>query len=213
MMECDTIECADVKEACQELPCTRLLEFLIHDKFPGQVIVTASLRARSIIVQHMLAEIEPNIPIVYCNAGKVFPESAEYQDNMIKRLGFTNVQSPVGQGEVQIAPGDHDHIEWVKARYDRNHGATQEAMHLNATLSGYKCWISAVYHYDQDSAARSRVEREGLLLRVNPLLDWDQDRVSDYMTEFELPYHRLAKVPVDMNKKHGDGTDVMTFAF
>ncbi len=213
MDECAALECNEVKAACQEMACTELLEYLIKDKFAGKVVVTASLRARSIVVQQMLSEIDANIPIVYCNAGKVFPESEEYKADMIKRFGFTNVLEPIGENETRVRPDDHDHIEWVKARYDRNHGATQEAMHLNATLADYDCWISAVYHFDQDKTTRSRVEREGLLVRVNPILDWDQERVQNFMTQFNLPYHKLASVPVDMDKKHGDGTDVMTFAF
>jgi len=213
MTECAALECGEIKEACEKMGCTELLEFLIKEKFPGKVAVTASLRARSIIVQKLLSEVAPDVPIIYCNAGKVFPESEEYKREMIARFGFTNVLAPIGSEEIAIRPGDRDHIEWVKAQYDRNSGATQEALHLNNTLKPYSCWISAVYHYDQDSAARSRVEREGLLVRVNPILDWDAERVQNFMEEFNLPYHKLAKVPVDMDKKHGDGTDVMTFAF
>lgn len=210
---CAALECGEIKEACQEMACTQLLEYLIKEKFPGKIVVTASLRARSIIVQQMLSEIEPSIPIIYCNAGKVFPESEEYKREMIERFGFTNLLEPIGENETQVRPDDHDHIEWVKAQYDRNHGATQEAMHLNSTLADYDCWISAVYHFDQDSSARTRVEREGLLVRVNPILDWDAERVQDFMEKFDLPYHKLAKVPVNMDEEHGDGTDVMTFAF
>lgn len=209
---CASLDGEEIKQACQEMACTELLEYLIKDKFPGKIAVTASLRARSIIVQQMLSEIEPAIPIIYCNAGKVFPESEEYKASMIKRFGFTNVLSPIGTDETTIRPGDHDHIEWVKAQYDRQTSGTQEAMHLNTTLSQYDCWISAVYHFDQDSATRSRVEREGLIVRVNPILDWDAERVQDFMEQFDLPYHKLAKKPIDMNEKHGDGTEFPTYA-
>ncbi|MBL4614347.1 MAG: phosphoadenosine phosphosulfate reductase family protein [Magnetovibrio sp.] len=213
MDDCAALDCTQIKAACQDMACTELLEFLIKEKFPGKIAVTASLRARSVIVQHMISEIDPTIPIIYCNAGKAFPESKEYQQEMVSRFGFTRVLSPIGTEETAIQSGDLDHIEWVKAQYDRQTGGTQEAMHLNNTLAKYDCWISAVYHFDQDSATRSRVEREGLLVRVNPILDWDADRVQDFMTQFELPYHKLAKTPVNMDEKHGDGTEVQTMAF
>jgi len=212
MSECSTLENTDLKSACQTMGCTELMEFLIKDKFAGKIAVTASLRARSVIVQHIISEIDPTVPIIYCNAGKVFPESVEFQQDLIKRFGFTNVQSPIGVDEVPIRTGDLDHIEWLKAQYDRQTGGTQEAMHLNNTLSQYDCWISAVYHFDQDSATRSRVEREGKLVRVNPILDWDADRVADFMEQFNLPYHKLAKAPVNMDEKHGDGTEFPTYA-
>ncbi len=207
------LECEDLKSTCQDLPCIELMRTLIEDKFPGKIALTASLRARSIVVQHMIAEIDPNIPVIYCSAGKQFPESIEYKEKIVKLLGFTNVLTPVGEDETTIRPGDRDHIEWVKARYDRTHGATQEAMHLNTTLAGYDAWISAVYHFDQDSTVRNRIEREGALIRVNPLIDWDMERVQTFMAEFNLPHHKLKKMPTDMNATHGDGAEVMTFAF
>ena len=212
-MEVCGIESGELKTACQELACLELLEYLIKDKFAGKVVITASLRARSVIVQQMISEIDPTVPIMYLCAGKMFPESIEYKKKIIERFGFTNVIEPVGGDETVIRPGDQDHIEWVKARYDRSHGATQEAMHLNKTLEPYSCWISAVYHFDQDQAVRNRVEREGRLVRVNPLIDWDVERVQNFMDEFDLPYHKLNKEQVDMNAKHGDGSEVMTFAF
>ena len=212
MSSCD-LECEELKSACNELACINLLEFLIKEKFPGKIAVTASLRARSIIVQQMISEVDPSTPIIYLTAGKEFPESKEYREKIIKRFGFTNVLTPLGGNESTIRGGDQDHIEWVKARYDRSHGATQEAMHLNHTLESYDCWISAVYHFDQDHKVRNRVEREGHIVRVNPLIDWDAERVQEFMTEFDLPYHKLNKEQVDMDAKHGDGSEVMTFAF
>lgn len=211
-METCILESGELKSACQEMACIDLLSFLIKEKFPGKIAVTASLRARSIIVQQMISEIDPTTPIIYCSAGKLFPESEDYKQMIIKRFGFTNVLSPVGANETAILSGDRDHIEWVKAQYDR-HGATQEAMHLNKTLESYSCWISAVYHFDQDKTVRNRVEREGRLLRVNPLIDWDVERVQNFMDEFDLPYHELRKEQLDMSKTHGDGSEVMTFAF
>lgn len=212
MSACE-LECDELKAACNEMACINLLEYLIKEKFPGKIAITASLRARSIIVQQMVAEVDPSTPIIYHNAGKQFPESEEYRKMIIERFGFTNVLSPIGTDESTIRPGDQDHIEWVKARYDRSHGATQEAVHLNHTLEPFDCWISAVYHFDQDQTVRNRVEREGNLIRVNPLIDWDVERVQNFMTEFDLPLHKLNEEQIDMNAKHGDGSEVMTFAF
>lgn len=212
MSQCELVS-GELQTACQEMACLDLLTYLIKEKFPGKIAITASLRARSIIVQQMISEIDPTTPIIYCTAGKLFPESEDYKNMIVDRFGFTNVLSPVGVDEAAIHNGDQDHIEWVKARYDRTHGATQEAMHLNNTLSEYDAWISAVYHFDQDQTVRSRVEREGQIVRVNPLIDWDVDRVQTFMEEFDLPFHKLKDVPLDMDAKHGDGEEVLTFAF
>jgi len=212
-MQSSALESGELKTASQEMACLDLLRFLIQDKFPGKSIVTASLRARSVVVQQMIAEIDPATPILYLSAGAQFPESEDYKRTIIERFGFTNVVEPAGGDEVTIRPGDRDHIEWFKARYGSSRGATQEAIHLNRTLEPYGCWISAVYHFDQDQTVRNRVEREGHLVRVNPLIDWGVERVQDFMAQFDLPLHELKREQVDMTAKHGDGSEVMTFAF
>ena len=158
-MEACDLGCSELKAACQEMACINLLEYLIKDKFPGKIAITASLQARSIIVQQMIAEIDPATPIIYHGTGKEFPEREAYRKMIVERFGFTNVLTPVGGDESTIRADDQDHIEWVKARYDRSHGATQEAMHLNHTLEPYDCWVSAVYHFNQDQTTRNQIGR------------------------------------------------------
>ena len=47
--------------------CTpeQLLRLLITDRFPGRTVITASLRAPSIVVLKMVADIDPVTPVVF----------------------------------------------------------------------------------------------------------------------------------------------------
>lgn len=193
----------EIQETTKDLSCYSLIEYLVNDQFKGKSIVSASLRARSIVVLQILADIDPATPIVFCHAGSIFPESVEYKQFIIDRLGLTNVREPQ-EKESDTMPGDYDHVEWLKARYDGSPGAMKEAMHLNKSLDGFECWISAVYHNPYDGSKINRIDVEGKVIRINPLLDWTREDVVKFMKANDLPFHKLAPHDPVYPKHEGD---------
>lgn len=182
---------SDVRSVSSKLATPDLLRYLIVDRFPGRTVVTASLRARSVVVLSMVAEIDPTTPVVFCRPGDLFPESASYKERIVALLGLANISESTGQ-ETSVAAGDHDHCERMWAENKDSPGRTFEIMHLNEALAPYDCWISAVYHVARPDHVRHRVDVEGRLVRVDPLLTWSREDVSRYMAEHRLPFHPRA---------------------
>jgi phosphoadenosine phosphosulfate reductase len=181
----------EIQENTKKLSCYSLIEYLVNDHFKKNTIVTASLRARSIVFLQMLSDINPSTPILFCHAGTIYPESLEYKQLIIDRLGFSDIRE-VKEKEVDTMPGDYDHIEWLMANYNGSKGAVKTAMHLNKSLDGFGCWISAVYHNPVDGSQINRIDVDGKLLRVNPMLDWAQEDINKFMKAHDLPFHKLA---------------------
>jgi phosphoadenosine phosphosulfate reductase len=193
----------EIQETTKNLSCYSLIEYLVNDRFKGKTIVSASLRARSIVVLQMLADINPDTPIVFCHAGTMFPESVEYKQFIIDRLGLTNIRAPQKR-ESTAMPGDHDHVEWLKANYDGTLGTVKTAIHLNQSLDGFQCWISAVYHNLAGGSQINRIDVEGKILRVNPLLNWSREQVDRFMKVHALPPHKFAPREPVYPKQEGD---------
>jgi phosphoadenosine phosphosulfate reductase len=150
----------------------------------------------------MLSDINPATPILFCHAGTIYPESLEYKQFIIDRLGFTNIRE-TQKREAETMPGDCDHVEWLMANYNGSNGAVKTAMHLNKSLYGFECWISAVYHNLVDGSQINRIDIDGKVLRINPLLDWTHEDVDKFMKAHDLPFHKLApRDPVYL--KHQD---------
>ena len=181
----------EIQENTRKLSCYSLIEYLVNDHFKEKIIVTASLRARSIVFLQMLSDINPTTPILFCHAGTIYPESLIYKQLIIERLGFTDIRE-AQMKETETIPGDYDHIEWLMASYNGSNGAVKTAMHLNKSLDGFNCWISAVYHKPVDNSQVNRVDIDGKILRVNPLLDWTHEAVNKFMKAHDLPFHKLA---------------------
>ncbi len=181
----------EIQEATKNLSCYSLIEYLTNDRMKKKTIVSASLKARSIVVLQMLADINPDTPIVFCHAGPLYPESVEYKQFIIDRLGLTNIREPKKR-EADTVPGDYDHVEWLMEHYKGSHGAVKTAMHLNKSIEGFECWISAVYQNPVEGSQINRIDIDGKVLRVNPLLDWTHEDVTKFMEVHDLPRHKLA---------------------
>lgn len=175
-----------------DLDTQRLLNYLIRDRYPGNVIVSASLKARSVVVLKMIADIEPSTPVVFCRPTFEFEDSRIYRERIVDLLGLTDVKITDGQ-EVDVGPGDQDHVErmWVSNR--DLPGESFILAHLNDSLKDFACWISAVNHVRPETGIKHRVDLDGRLVRVDPIIRWSDDDVRAFMRDSDLPYHKMAK--------------------
>lgn len=182
----------EIRLVSVDMDTPELLHFLIKERFPGKTVVTASLRGSSIAVLKMVSEIDRATPIIFCQRPPVFEESTEYRAKIVERLGLQNVSMNVGH-ETEVKPDDMDHCERMWVQYRDMPGRSFQILHLNDCLVPYSCWISAVYHVSRPSHVRNRVDIEGKLIKVDPLIRWSKSDVRDFMRAHRLPYHKMAK--------------------
>lgn len=189
------IDIEELREASKDLSTEELLRFMIKDRFAGMSVVTASLRAPSIVVLKMVADIDPDTPIVFCRPGELFEESEAHRAELVQKLGLTHVSETEG-GKSGVLPDASDHYERMWAEYKSGLGRVHELVHLNDIMAHYDCWISAVYHMPSPQTAM-RVDMEGSLVRVDPLIDWSPQDVRAFLREHDLPLHPRAARRVD----------------
>jgi len=178
----------EIRRASAGMAAPELLRFLLMDRFPRRAVVTCSLRARSIVVLNMVAEIDPATRVIFCHAPDLYPESVAYRARIVERLRLTNVRI-AGRGRSGPPPRGPGHVEDVWSDVPGG-WRVHTLVHLNRLLAGFDCWISAVYHRLYGDSGMDRVVEEGGLVRiVDPLRGWDQEDVRAYMAERDLPPH------------------------
>ena len=90
----------DIRAISADLGAADLLRHLILERFPGKTVVTASLKAPSIAVLKMVADIDPTTSVVFCQRGFQFAESRDYRDRIVALLGLKSVGQATG-GETE----------------------------------------------------------------------------------------------------------------
>ena len=65
---------------------TTLSDAITRD-FAGQVALVSSFGTESAILLHMVAQIDPNLPVIFLDTGKLFPETLAYRDALVAGWG------------------------------------------------------------------------------------------------------------------------------
>ena len=183
----------ELRTATAEMTASELLRWLLVEEFPNLCAVTSALRARCVVVLHMIAEIDRATPVIFCHAPYVCPESVEYRTRIVNLLGLSDVRDPA-KGESDVLPEDQDHTEGILSEAWGG-GTINSTAHLNNSLAGFDCWISAAYHRSYAEEPTPQLIEEGRLLRADPLKGWTQKEVHAYLAEHNLPHHPRIAVP------------------
>ncbi len=177
----------ELKATVGGLSASEVLCHLLEKQFPGDVVVTASLKAPSIITLKLVSEIEPSTPVIFCQPLPEFSESREYRSEIVERLGLTNVIVKT-ESDPMASKGAHEFRE-ILWNERRGGGGSRENIHLHDVLSPYKCWIKAAYHHRRGHSARVQIGHYAGKVIVDPLCNGLFEPTNEFMKTHNLPYH------------------------
>ena len=70
-----------------------VIEHALNDPQIGKVAMVSSFGAESVVLLHMISEVNPDAPILFIDTEMLFPETLQYQKDVAEHLGLTNVQA------------------------------------------------------------------------------------------------------------------------
>ena len=171
------------------LDAQKLLRLAIEDLFPGRIALVSSFGADSAVLLHMLSEINPATPVIFLNTLHLFPETLAYRDQLIAKLGLTNVDTLLPDEKI-LAQEDPDKFLWA-SNPDRC-CEIRKVLPLAKALQGYDAWITGRKRFQAATrAALPLFEADGARIKVNPLATWTQADIDEYFTAHDLPRHDL----------------------
>lgn len=167
-----------------------ILSAAINDIFPGRIAVVSSFGAESAILLDLVARVDRATPVVFLETGKHFPETLSYRDQLIARLGLTDVRS-VTPGPDDLAWADADGTLWK--RNPNLCCRLRKVLPLERALSGFSAWINGRKRFQGGTRGGIPVfEASEARIKVNPLADWDMGDIREAFMERGLPRHPLA---------------------
>ncbi|MDE2467011.1 MAG: phosphoadenylyl-sulfate reductase, partial [Alphaproteobacteria bacterium] len=170
---------AELRQRAQGCDAHGVLEIALKHAFGGQAAVVSSFGAESAVLLHLVAQIDPNTPILFLNTGKLFGETLRYRDRLQEQLGLCDVRS-IGPDPRLRQQHDPDGTLWSK---DVDACCEfRKVLPLRLALSPFSAQITGRKRFQ--TGARASMERieffEGRF-RFNPLADWSQQMLTDYM--------------------------------
>ena len=169
-----------------------MLESVIRDRLAGDLAVVSSFGAESAVLLHLVASVDPSVPVLFLDTGKHFAETLEYRDLLVERLGLNLVVLTPDAEE--LAKRDETGLRWS---YDpdgccdiRKVRPLERAMaNYDASFTGRKSFQAATRanlpRFEIDTSdAQGR-------LKINPLIDWDAGQIEGHFIQHDLPRHPL----------------------
>ncbi|MGH7043523.1 MAG: phosphoadenylyl-sulfate reductase [Acetobacteraceae bacterium] len=167
-----------------------LLRTLIRERFAGRIALVSSFGAESVVLLHMVAAIDPALPVIFLDTGKLFAETLAYRDTLVARLGLTDVRAAEPDPAV-LAMADPAGRLW-QSNPDRC-CAVRKVAPLERALAPFDAWISGRKRFQGgERNALATVEfGTDWRIKINPLAQWTADEVAAYAARHDLPAHPL----------------------
>lgn len=168
------------------------LRAVLEGNLAGDIAMVSSFGAESAVLLHLISQIDPSVPVLFLETGKHFPETLAYRDLLTERLGLNLVNLYPDLDDLEKR--DETGLRWS---YDpdgccelRKVRPLEKALaRYDASFTGRKAFQSTTRatlpRFELDTS-----DTQGRL-KINPLIDWDADRISAYFEEHDLPRHPL----------------------
>lgn len=165
--------------------------FLNYKREGKRMFTTSSFQSHSLVLLHILSQLDKSIPVYFINTGYLFPETVAFKDTVIAAFGLTNVidlrpntpkfmQRDAG-GKLLFA-SDPDYCCYLN-----------KTQPMEAILRSNDIWINGVRADQSAARANMKVEQAAAhgCMRFHPMLDWNAKMIYDYRKEHSLPQHPL----------------------
>ena len=155
----------------------------------GKTALVSSFGAESAVLLHMVSEIDPHLPVIFLDTGKLFQETLDYRDKLIAELGLTNVRSIQPAKEDLEAFDSDGYLHLLDTDTCCN---IRKAIPLEKALTEFDVVISGRKRFHgADRADLDIISIADSRLKVEPLAGFTALDIHAYMVSHHLPSHPL----------------------
>ncbi|HEV3271290.1 MAG TPA: phosphoadenylyl-sulfate reductase [Candidatus Methylacidiphilales bacterium] len=163
------------------------------ERFRPDIMLSSSFGAQSAVSLHLVTRQWPEIPVVLVDTGYLFPETYRFVDELTARLKlnlkvYRAAQSAAWQEARHGKLWEHG-VEGIET-YNRLNKV--EPMERALRELGVQGWITGLRR--QQAASRNGVgvlQKQNGVIKIQPIIDWTDRMVFDYLKKHDLPYHPL----------------------
>ncbi len=183
-------EAARLNERYGGLDAWALLSLAMGRLFPGRIALVSSFGAESAALLALASEIDPAIPVIFLDTGKLHAETLAHRDLLVARLGLRDVRSTRPDAAALAA---EDAEEWLWNDDPDRCCDLRKVVPLEAALRPFSAWITGRKRYqgglrgglpafEADAAGR---------IKLNPLVAWKPGDMGAFLAARDLPEHPL----------------------
>ncbi|WP_404383126.1 phosphoadenylyl-sulfate reductase [Knoellia locipacati] len=159
------------------------------ETFPGTLAVACSMAEG--VLPHLISQHAPGVDVLFLETGYHFSDTLGTRARVADELDVTVVdvlpELTVAEQDAKFGPRLHDRDPALCC-------AMRKMEPLARTLAGYEAWVTGVRRDEAPTRTETPLvtfdEKHGLV-KVNPLVTWSLDDVTDYAIDHGVPVNLL----------------------
>jgi phosphoadenosine phosphosulfate reductase len=163
------------------------------EEYRPRIVLSTSMGAQAAVSLHLVTQLWPEVPVVLVDTGYLFPETYRFTDELAARLKlnlkvYRAEESPASQ-EARYGREWEQGLEGLE-RYNRRNKV--EPMQRALRELDARAWITGLRRQQASSRAQLGVLAvQNGIVKVQPIVDWTDRDVFQYLKKHDLPYHPL----------------------
>ncbi len=159
------------------------------------IALASSLGAEDQALTHMVLSIRPDARIFVLDTGRFHNETYELMEATMKRYGMRyEILFPEAAGVEEMESRHGPNLFYKGYEQRKRCCLVRKVQPLRRVLSSLDVWITGLRK--EQAVTRNGIEKiawdEGNgLLKLNPLADWSEEQVWEYIRRNDIPYNRL----------------------
>lgn len=183
------------EEASQHLegkPADRILAWAAA--VVPRFVITSSFGADSAVLLHLVAEVAPEVPVLFLDTGFHFDETLRFRRGLARQLGLSVLDL---RPDLSIPQQEARYGSDLYARDPDTCCGLRKTLPLRRALQSFDGWATGVRRAQTPERAatpvvEARRHDDRWLVKVAPLATWTDEDVAAYLERHDLPRHPLA---------------------
>jgi phosphoadenosine phosphosulfate reductase len=163
--------------------------------FGNKITFATSLGAEDQVITYMISKIDKSAEIITLDTGRVFPETYDLQHRTVNRYGIAikSYYPDTAQVEEMVnTKGINLFYESIENR--KLCCNVRKIVPLRRALQGKDAWITGLRREQSVTRTDLKIvewDTANELIKINPLLEWSEEQVWDYIKSKNIPYNKL----------------------
>lgn len=167
-------------------------------QFGSKMAIVTSFQAEGMVILDMATRINPYIRVITVDTGRMHEETYAFMDQVRSRYSIRiEVQFPDAEEVEHMVTNRGVNLFHKDVTSRLICCQIRKVRPLVKALSGLNAWITGLRREQWASRVNIRkIELDhdhGAIVKLNPLADWTEDELRDYIEKYDVPQHPLYK--------------------
>jgi len=190
----DSTQIEQLNEKFEKRNPEEILTWFLKE-YKGKIALSSSLGAEDQVLTHMICNIEKNTRIFTLDTGRLFPETYDLIDKTNKKYNIKLEIFFPNHQEVEHLVGSHGINLFYDSIENRKECCRVRKLEpLKRAFSELEVWICGLRKDQSVTRFYSKMvewDEANQMIKINPLINWNEQQVWDYIRNNEVPYNLL----------------------